>query len=197
MALEDILERIAADADAEVTSLVGEAEAEAERIHAGARAEAEGRRGAILERARREAEGRRRTIVANARLRARDAVLRERRVLIERALADAVAALATLPDGEYVRLVARRVASAARGGERVLVAESDRERLSSLADAVAEEAPSLDLVYVADPAPLERGVLLVADRATVEVSPSEALAARRGEIEQAVAEALFGERGED
>lgn len=195
MALADILERLAADAAEESARIARDAEERAEAVLAHARADAARTSADALERAKREATTRAQTLRATARLAARDRALAKRGELIEEALDGVVAALAALPDDAYASFVAGSVADVARGGETVLVADADRERLAGrLRDALSAAAPDLELTWSDEPAPVERGVFLRGERVSVDLSIDAVVASRRDDLAMTVARTLFGER---
>lgn len=191
MAIADIVERIASDAAAEVAEIIGAAEAESQRIGADAAARRTREREHALERATRDAAGEAATMRANERLAARDALLTARGRHVEVVLALAVEALGALPDAEYLDLIARKVTTLARGGERLAVAAADATRLAPLAERLRESG--IDVTTADEPAPLERGVVLTGDRVRIEVSPASLVAERRDQLAAVAASALFSE----
>lgn len=194
MALNDIVERIEGDAKTEAEALIAEAERRAAEIVSEARARAEREHARTVERARAASAAESDTLRANARLAARDRELASRNEIVSRALAEVERALAELPDDRYAAFMAARIVDAAHGGERVLVAKADRERLAGLADRVAAVARDLTLEWTDEPASVERGVVLEGDRVRAELSLASAVAERRSELEAVVSETLFGTR---
>lgn len=195
MALADILTRLASDAAEESAEIARQAEERAEAMLAAARADAARASADALERAKREATAEAQTLRATARLAARDTALAARGELVAEVLDGVADALAALPDDEYAAFFARAVADAARGGETVLVAPADRERLAQrLRAALSAQAPSLALEFSDEPAPIERGVYLRGERVSVDLSVDAVVAARRDELAMKVAAILFGER---
>jgi len=194
VALADILKRIDRDAEDEANRILLAAERMAEETRARAETAAAARHDAELERAQRQAEDDARTRLATARLRGRDSILAEKRVLIDRVLSRAVERLEALPDADYARLLAREIAAAARGGERVLVAQADAARLSSALPAMLEQAGA-DVEVAGQTDSVAHGVVLEGARMRIEISPWAMVVARRAELESAVSEALFGGEG--
>lgn len=191
MAIDDIVRRIAEDAENEAASLLAEAEEEAAAVRAEATARAHAAAAHLLAHGSTLAEREAETIVAGARLSARDGMLAARHELDAEVLTRAEQALLALADADYAALIARGIASVARGGETVLVAEADAERLrSNLAAALsAAGAPALP---IGGTAPIERGVVLEGDRVRVEVSPASIIAARRADLFAMTDRELFG-----
>lgn len=190
MAITDIIERIEADAAAEAGAIVEAAEAEAARLLAEAEAMLAAEREEALARVGREAAEEAGTLLANARLAARDALLVEKRALVERVLERARESLEALPDAQYLEFIAAGVREAAAGGETLAVAPADARRLGGLSARLAELG--VRVRPASEPAPIEHGVLLVGDRVRVEVSPAAIIASRRDELLQTVARELFG-----
>jgi len=193
VALADILTRIRSDSEAEAATVLAAAQERAEAIVAEATGKADAHRAdvaaAAMAAAGREAD----TIVVNARLAARDAEVTARRRLIDEALVAAAEALAKLPDAEYARFLAARIAEVSRGGETVSFGSEDVARSSLVLDELARIAPSLTVQVAKKPAPFERGALLEGDRVRADLSLAALVAERREAIEMSVARALFPE----
>ncbi|MBF4510432.1 MAG: hypothetical protein ISP10_08175 [Aeromicrobium sp.] len=194
MALRDIIGRIEADAGAEARAVLDAARERAEAIVAEAEAAAEHEATDLIAARERDALSEAQTLEAGARLEARDAALTTKRSLIDEVLADVERRLVSLPDDEYLRLIARGVAVQARGGDTVRVAEADAGRLRALPAAADEAAGRAHgLTLGSEPAPLEHGVMLYADRVSSEVSPRSLLDARRDHLTAMVAGLLFAD----
>lgn len=197
MALADILARIEADAAGEAAEIVAAAEAAAMLVAAESAESAERLHATAVEQARREARRDADTLLAGARLSARDRALGARAELIDEVMELARRALADLDDEQYARLLAGHVASAARGGERILLGGEDRERLRdrilpSVSSVAGERAAVLDDLAVSDEgAPFARGLMLVGSRVRTDISLEAIVAERRGQLEMVVADVLF------
>jgi vacuolar-type H+-ATPase subunit E/Vma4 len=197
MALADIIGRIEGDAGAEARVLLDGARQRAEALIAHAEAEAAAAAAEYIAAAERAARAEGETLLANARLTARDEELTAKRELVEHVLAEAEARLIGLPDAEYTALIAAAVARQARGGDTVRIAPADRSRLAGLPEAIARVAGrDLGLTFVEEPAPLDHGATLDADRVSSEVSAHALLDARRDHLIATVAGVLFGEKAE-
>jgi vacuolar-type H+-ATPase subunit E/Vma4 len=193
VALADILKRIDRDTESEAGAIISTAKEQADRARDEARREAAAYVDAALDRAQREVADEARTRLASARLRGRDRVLTEKRVLIERVLADAVGQLEELPDERYAALIAREIAAAARGGERVRLARRDSARLADPLAAQLRER-GVDVQVAGDTDDVAAGVVLVGERMRVEISPASLMQTRRVQLEAHVTEVLFGEK---
>jgi vacuolar-type H+-ATPase subunit E/Vma4 len=193
MALADIIGRIESDAGAEARAILDGARGHAEALIARAEAEAAAAAEERLAAAERDAHGEGETLLANARLTARDEALTAKRALVDRVLLDVESDLASLPDDAYTALIAGGIARQARGGDTVRIASADAARLAGLAAAVEKAAGrDLGLIVSDEPAPVEHGVTLSADRVSSEVSPRSVLDARRDHLIAMVAGILFG-----
>lgn len=193
MALADIIKRIESDTVSEADSIVAAAQAEADRLRAGAKRAAQEHREQELARVRIEVAEAISTRIATARLNGRDLVIGEKRAFIDRALGEAVSRIESLPDAEYAALIAREVAGVVRGGEAIEVGSKDAGRLeTSLPAALA--AAGVDARVSGRTDDIERGVIVRGERMSVEVSVASMADARRTELESLVATTLFGER---
>lgn len=196
MALADILDRIAADAEAEARAIIARAEEEAAALRREAQKLASERSARILAESEAQARGSAEAMSAAARLQARDASLAAKQALIGEAL-DAIAeGIVGLPPERYARFVARRIVAVARGDEQVLVAEADRERLAGLADAVAQAAreagrDGIALRFSDEPAPVAHGVVLRGERDSVDLSVEGLVSAERDRLVSKLAAMLF------
>ncbi|MCX8006835.1 MAG: V-type ATP synthase subunit E family protein [Coriobacteriia bacterium] len=201
MALADILEQIASDAEAEVRAILAQAEAEAAELRRDAEERARARAERIVAETQAEARREADALLAAARLRARDEALAAKQALISEALERVAAGLAALEPDRYARFIAQRVVRAARGGEELLVAEADRERLAGLEAALMEAAreagrEGLVLRPSDDPAPVEHGVVLRGTRDSVDLSVAGLIDAERDRLVERLACALFLGGGE-
>lgn len=194
MALADILKRIDSDTESEANAALLAAENKAAEVRAHAAAAAAARHAAELARAESDAAEDARTKLAGARLRGRDRILGEKRALIDRVMRRAVERLEKLPDADYARLLAREIAAAARGGERVLIGSADAQRLSSALPAALVEAGA-DVRTADVTETVAHGVVLEGARMRVEISPWAMVTARRAELEAEVSAELFGGEG--
>ncbi|MDP2233231.1 MAG: hypothetical protein Q8K89_06315 [Actinomycetota bacterium] len=191
MALSDIIQRIDRDADSEASELLASAEEQSATQRATATNAAEADKVALLAKSAHQSEQDARTLVAAARLRGRDRVLAEKRVLISRALDQAVESIEALDDALYAKVLATGALKVARGGEIIRPASADADRLAGTLKS-ALSAVGL-AATVGDPAPdIARGILVQGDRVRAEVSARAMVDANRSELEALVAEKLFG-----
>lgn len=194
MAIDDIVTRIAGDAQDEGGALLSAARADAERVTSEAHARAEARASEALAAARADAERETATLLANARLSARDAMLAARQALDDEALARVEAVLVALDDARYAALLAREAAASSEGCTSLRVGRADAERLREVLPN-ALEAAGVALRIDDPPADVERGLVLLGDRLRVEVSAAAIVAAHRDVLLAGVDATMFG-RGE-
>lgn len=194
MAIDDIVTRIATDADEEALELTDAARADSERVRSDALARADARTAREAAKGVADAERDAATLLANARLEARDALLTARYALDAEALDAVGAELVALDDERYATLLARGIAEAADGCSSLRLGTADADRLRrALPGALkaAGVAPEIDDA----PADIERGVVLAGDRVRVEVSAAAMIQARRDALLFEVDAALFGNGG--
>jgi V/A-type H+-transporting ATPase subunit E len=140
MAVEDILKRIASDAEKSAQEILAEARREADAILAQSRQKS----GLELERmrakARQRASEERNRIVTLAKLGARRDLLQEKQALIDRVFEDARESVATMGADEYRRLMKVFLARTVEAGdEEVIVDEGERRIDQGFLDQVSKE----------------------------------------------------------
>lgn len=195
MALEDIINRIASDAEAESQQVRTGGSVRAGELLAAARAEAEQHHSRAIEQAKRVAASRAATVIASARLEARDRALSAKRELVNAALAGVVDAVEALPDDRYSRFLAAGIAESVRDGDVVAFAASDGRHVEAIREMVRAAAPDVSLEWDDAPAPVPRGALITGPRTHVQVTPAAVVDARRDELELNVATRLFSGEG--
>jgi len=193
VALADILTRIDGDTGAEVAAILSAASERAESLVADAGKRGDAHRAEVAASAHAMAVREADTIVVNARLAARDSEVTARRLLIDDALVAAADALAALPDAEYARYLASRIAASARGGESLRFGSADTGRATLVVDELSRIAPRLDLKVGDEAAPFERGALLEGPRVRADLSLAALIHERRDDLEVVVARVLFPE----
>lgn len=193
MALADIIERIEADATTEASAIEAVAAERAEAALTAARAKAQAESARVIAAAEHDSARDAETIVVNARLRGRDAFVAAQRALIDEVLVAAAQHIADMPEDEYARFLARRIAGVARGGETLSLGALDAPRAPAVTAALSELAPELELVASVSPAPFERGVLLAGERVRVDLSLPTIISDRADDLESVAAAVLFSE----
>ena len=150
--IEKITARIRADADAELAQLREQTETQILEIQAQAKAQMDQERTAILARGRRAAEERLERLKSAAQLERRKLELAAKQEMVERAYQRALEKLRSLPQEQYVELLAALlVRASSTGREEVVFSPEDREGAGKAAVARANEllakeaAPELPL----------------------------------------------------
>lgn len=127
--IEKITGQIGADAQKEIDALLQQAREQAAEITSRYEAQARAQAEAILSRGERDAAARKERLVDAARLEGRKALLQAKQDMVGRAFDLALEKLSSLPEEEYVALLARLAVSAARTGrEQVIFSQRDRSR---------------------------------------------------------------------
>ena len=129
MPLEDILTTIRNRAEETANEILDDANLRAKRLVDAVRAEAQERAAGILSVAETEAAKIEAAAKTRAAAKQRQAILREKQLLIEGVFAKAGEALASMPPGEYRELILESLARSAEGSETVVLGPEDRERL--------------------------------------------------------------------
>jgi len=194
VAIDDIVTRIAADADSEALELTDAARADSERMRAEALTRADARTARDAAKGVADAERDAATLLANARLEARDALLTARYALDAEALGAVEANLVALDDDRYAALLARGISEAADGCSSLRVGTADADRLRRSLPGALKTA-GVTLAIDDTPADIERGVVLAGDRVRVEVSAAAMIKARRDDLLSGADAALFGNGG--
>lgn len=138
--IEKITSRIEADTQAEIDRILGDARAEAEAIAAKYRAQADAEAADLAEKNRKAAAEREERLVSMAQMEARKAKLAAKQEMVEAAYARALEKLCTMPEEQYVAVLAQLlVRASSTGREEVVFSLKDRERVGRAAVAKANE----------------------------------------------------------
>jgi len=200
MAIEGILERIAADARAEAERIAAEAERDAARI----REEGSKRCDAIARdaeaRARREAEERRKHLEVALEREAARAILAEKQRLIDEVFARARERIEKLDAGAYADLAARILARAASSGDEEIILPEGDDRIGT--DLVARVNADLakagrkgELRIAEERRRMGSGFILRSGRRETNCTVDAMIEAKREDLEAIVAQVLFGGGG--
>lgn len=194
MALKDIIGRIESDTESETGKILAEAQREAETLLEIARSQAASASRESIEKATREAEAQAGAIVAAARLRARDAMIAEKRVYLDRVLREAVERVETLPDDEYAAILARETIGILRGGDEcVEIGRHDADRIKEdISSAIRDAGFNVSIDVVVDGA--EKGIVVQGERTHAEISVATLAQERQATLEAIAVDYLFGEK---
>ena len=199
MALDDILRKIKADAQAEADAILSAAHAERARVlqEAGNRAQAAARRVEATGSAR--ADEAKRKELATANVEVCRMVLQAKQQVLNEVFERAVDGLGDLPDGEYRELLAGLAAQGAlSGSEQIVVSQRDRGRLGEGFPVIVNrllQARGLpgNLSYSERTRPFRGGLVLSAGDIEMNMSFERTLASLRESLEPGVAAMLFSE----
>jgi vacuolar-type H+-ATPase subunit E/Vma4 len=197
MALDDIVDRILADAHAEAELMLAEAGRQAGEILSAAKAEASARTEAALAKAAGELEAEKNNRLAGVRLTARASVLALRRQLVDEIFTRVEEDLTRRPPEEYAAFLAALVpAEAARDAATVVLGREDLARIGPgfpdlVAAAFCRRHPKWEATVNSAPGDFTAGLHVRTPRSVYNLSLKTLLAERREHWEVAVVAALF------
>ena len=189
--IEKITGRIAADTEAEIASIQAEARRQADEITARYEAQAKREAEEIAARGRRSAEERQARLASVAQLDARKLELAAKQEMLAKAYDRAMERLTSLPDGEYVGLLAGLAASTGR--EEVILSQKDRARYGKQVVTQANERlGDGHLTLSVQTRPIRGGLILSDGDVEVNCTFETLVRLLRGEMDRTVVEVLFG-----
>ena len=195
--IKKITDRILSDARQEIRVLEAETKAKCDQIKADGKAAAQDAYGQLFKKGTADAVLRLERLGSMAQLEAKKQVLREKQVLIGEAFDRAVELMRTLPDAEYIKLVAYLAANAAvTGCEKVIFSPEDREKFGS---AVVEKANAVRrgknqkaaLTLAEETRPMTGGAVLSDGEVELNCSLDVLVNAEKSELAGEVAKILF------
>ena len=175
--IEKITGRIAADTEAEIASIQAEARRQADEITARYEAQAKREAEEIAARGRRSAEERQARLASVAQLDARKLELAAKQEMLAKAYDRAMERLTSLPDEEYVGLLAGLAAEASSTGREEVI-------LSQKGDG--------HLTLSVQTRPIRGGLILSDGDVEVNCTFETLVRLLRGEMDRTVVEVLFG-----
>lgn len=195
--IEKITGRIAADTEAEIASIQAEARRQADEITARYEAQAKREAEEIAARGRRSAEERQARLASVAQLDARKLELAAKQEMLAKAYDRAMERLTSLPDGEYVGLLAGLAGLAAEasstGREEVILSQKDRARYGKQVVTQANERlGDGHLTLSVQTRPIRGGLILSDGDVEVNCTFETLVRLLRGEMDRTVVEVLFG-----
>ena len=192
--IEKITARIRADADAELAQLREQTETQILEIQAQAKAQMDQERTAILARGRRAAEERLERLKSAAQLERRKLELAAKQEMLAKAYDRAMERLTSLPDEEYVGLLAGLAAEASSTGrEEVILSQKDRARYGKQVVTQANERlGDGHLTLSVQTRPIRGGLILSDGDVEVNCTFETLVRLLRGEMDRTVVEVLFG-----
>lgn len=195
--IEKITGRIAADTEAEIAAIRAEARRQADEITARYEAQAKREAEEIAARGRRSAEERQARLASVAQLDARKLELAAKQEMLAKAYDRAMERLTSLPDGEYVGLLAGLAGLAAEasstGREEVILSQKDRARYGKQVVTQANERlGDGHLTLSVQTRPIRGGLILSDGDVEVNCTFETLVRLLRGEMDRTVVEVLFG-----
>ncbi|NYT00630.1 MAG: hypothetical protein GKB99_02765 [Methanocellales archaeon] len=200
MGIEEIKQKILADANEVAKKIIEEAEEKAKPIVDEARDEAKQIKKEFKEKAVLEAEAKKKRLLALARLEARKNVLSARHDMTELAFVEAVNKLCGLADKEYLAIIKEMFMSVDMpdGNVEVLFSTRDKKRIShdflkEVEKELAMKGKKVKLTLSGDSRDISGGFILRKGRIEFNNSFEAVIKMQRDVIESEVARILFGE----
>lgn len=200
--IEKITQRIDQDAQAEIDQILGDARRQAAEILARYEAQAKKEAEELLGRGEKNAAEREERLASVAQMEAKKLTLATKQEMLDKAFALALEQLASLPEDEYIALLAALAArAAATGREQLIFSPKDRERVGEQVVAAANEKLSQDgaaearvgqLALSEEARPMRGGFILSDGEVEVNCAFETLVRLQRGEVSGEVAKALFG-----
>jgi len=192
MAVEDILRRIAADAEQEARSILERARAEADTISHEAHERIECEREKLASAAEQKASEERNRIVTLARLEARRRVLTEKQRLIDLVFQETRKRIVSMKSDEYQRLIAKFLSDVAGSGEYEIIIDPEEKRIDqSFLDRASKESPNLTLKLADERRRIGGGFVVRSGRTETNCALDTILREARERMEIEVAARLF------
>ena len=200
--IEKITQRIDQDAQAEIDQILGDARRQAAEILARYEAQAKRETEELLGRGEKNAAEREERLASVAQMEAKKLTLATKQEMLDKAFALALEQLASLPEDEYIALLAALAArAAATGREQLIFSPKDRERVGEQVVAAANEKLSQDgaaearvgqLALSEETRPMRGGFILSDGEVEVNCAFETLVRLQRSEVSGEVAKALFG-----
>lgn len=197
MSLDNILNKILAEGQAEAAKITTNAQANADAILADAKAQTEQRRQEILAQAKREANEDEQRQLTVAGLEARKDLLMARQEVIEQAFSDALAELRKMPSADYRQLLKSMLLEAVQtGDEEIVVDQVDRSLftdafLTEINQAVVAAGKKGNLRLSAETRHTDGGFILTTGEVDINATFATRLKELREDLEPEVARVLL------
>ena len=194
--IDKITSRINADVDQEIAEIQAQTAAEAAQIAAEYDQRCTQETEEILSRGRKTAEEREERLASVAQLEARKLILAAKQEVLEEAFRKALEDLLSLPEQEYVELLAKLITKASQSGsEQVIFSQKDRPRYGKAAVTRANEllGERGHLTLAVETRPIGGGFILSDGDVEVKGTFETLVRMQRREMDAAVAKVLFHE----
>ena len=193
--IDKIIQRIEADAQAELDRVLNAAKEQAEEITELYRSRAEAEAAELRARNEKNAAEREERLVSSAQMEVRKASLAAKQQMLDKAYALALDKLCSMPDAQYIETVAELLIQAApRGAGKVIFASGEKERIGAAAVAMANEKLDGQLTVAEETRPIRGGFILADGRVEVNCSFDTLVRLQKNETAGAVAKILFPEK---
>lgn len=197
MGIENITDRIIAEAEDKAREIIGAAEEEARKIISSAEQDAERNVAAARQAASKQAEQERERIAASARMEGKKLLLETKQALITEAFDLALQRLETLSDEEFERVIsALMVKLIETGSEQVIINEKDKRRLKPdfllrVNQAAAKNGVACNVTMSDESRDISSGFILKRGDVEINATFETLLRQWRDELSSEVAKILF------
>jgi V/A-type H+-transporting ATPase subunit E len=193
MAVEDILNRITADAEEAVRRIVAEGKAKADEVTAEARGQIDAQAERMRAKARQRADEEKNRIVTLARLSGRRELLSEKQRLIDRVFAETRESILGMGRDEYRRLIRAFLLDARDDEDAEVIIDAGEKRIDQdFLDKVAREVAGGRLRLSGERRGIGGGFILRSGRTETNCTLETILRDARERLETEVASILFG-----
>jgi len=194
MAVQDILKKIKADAEANASGIVAEGKAAGQKVLADAQTDIDAQKEKLMARARQHADEERNRIITLARLAARRELLNEKQGLIDRVFDETRKKILAMDAGEYRKLMRSFIESSVdTGNEEVIVDASERHIDQAFLDDVSRAlGRGSGLKLSSEKRPIAGGFILREGKVETNCALDTILRDARERVETDVAAILFG-----
>lgn len=193
--IEKITQRLNAETQSSVDSILSEAKSKAAEVEAGAKAEAEKISAELRLRGARNAADREERLISVAQMEARKIILAAKQEMMEEAFSKALADMCGASDEVYAKTCANLLVKAAPDGTgEVIFAEAAKEGVGAKAVSMANELLSGGKLTLSDKArPIRGGFILVKGNVEINCSYETLVRLQKSEVSGELAELLFPE----
>lgn len=192
--IDKIIERISGDGQSEIDAILNEANAQAAEIIAQYEAQAKAESDELLARGQKAALEREERLASVTQLECRKANLAVKQAVIEEAFQLALKKLRTLPEDQYVELLAGLAVEASSSGEEKLIfSQADRARVGKPVVLAANEKLGAKgkLTLAEETRPINGGFVLTSGAVEVNCSFDTLVRMKKAEITGEVSAVLF------
>jgi V/A-type H+-transporting ATPase subunit E len=198
MAVDDILNKIKADAEEAAREIVAEGQTAADAVADEGRAKTHVQKKELRARAEQRAQEERNRITTLARLAARRELLDEKQAFVDRVFDQAGGKIAEMEQSEYRTFITGLLRSTVESGdEEVLIGENESRLDQAFLDSVSKELGlGGGLKLASERRQIKAGFILRSGRVETNCALSTILRDAREGLETEVAAILFGENGE-